>query len=175
VLKEQLSREMIEAGAELTKALDDAGVPMGAASPEVLTNGSRKVHEQIQSAVDGSAGKETAAPLSMIGLPDPNSELVHPFRAALFKTCRHGLASQSGRIMSIAVSTDTGVKEVSVTEEQIAFRPMDGRVVSVPLAWSWHLSEATLPQRNKFEVIGDGYRVHWPDVDEDLSVEGMLH
>jgi len=77
--------------------------------------------------------------------------------------------------VSIAVSTDTRVKEVSVTEDLITFSLVDGRVVSVPLAWSWRLSEATPAQRNAFEIIGDGYGVHWPDVDEDLSVEGMLH
>ena len=77
--------------------------------------------------------------------------------------------------MSIAVSPDTRVKEVSVTEELITFSLVDGRVVSVPLAWSWRLSEATPAQRNNFEIIGDGYGVHWPDVDEDLSVEGMLY
>jgi hypothetical protein len=75
----------------------------------------------------------------------------------------------------IAVSTDIRVKEVLVTEELITFNLVDGRVVSVPLAWSWRLSEATPTQRNNFEIIGDGYGVHWPDVDEDLSVEGMLH
>ena len=77
--------------------------------------------------------------------------------------------------MSIAVSTDTRVKEVSVTQELITFSLVDGRVVSVTLAWSWRLSEATPAERNKFEIIGDGSGVHWPDVDEDLSVEGMLH
>jgi len=77
--------------------------------------------------------------------------------------------------VSIAVSSDARVKEVSVTEELITFHLMDGRVVSVPLVWSWRLSEATAAQRNKFEIIGDGEGVHWPDVDEDLSVEGMFH
>jgi len=77
--------------------------------------------------------------------------------------------------VSTAVSSDARVKEVSVTEELITFHLIDGRVVSVPLAWSWRLSEATPAQRNKFEIIGDGEGVHWPDVDEDLSVEGMLH
>ena len=77
--------------------------------------------------------------------------------------------------MNISVSTDSRVKEVSVTAELITFHLMDGRVVSVPLAWSWRLSDATPAQRNNFEIIGDGYGVHWPDVDEDLSVEGMLH
>ena len=77
--------------------------------------------------------------------------------------------------MSIAVRTDSRVKEVSVTQDLIAFSLVDGRVVSVPLAWSWRLSEATPAQRSSFEIIGDGYGVHWPDIDEDLSVEGMLH
>jgi hypothetical protein len=76
--------------------------------------------------------------------------------------------------MNIAVSTDSRVKEVSVTEELITFHLMDGRIVSVPLAWSWRLSDATPAQRAHFEIIGDGYGVHWPEVDEDLSVEGML-
>ncbi len=77
--------------------------------------------------------------------------------------------------MSIAVSTDNRVKQVAVTDDFITFSLVDGRVVSVPLAWSWRLSEATPAQRANFEIIGDGYGVHWPDVDEDLSVEGMLH
>jgi len=77
--------------------------------------------------------------------------------------------------VSTAVSTDARVKEVSVTEERITFELMDGRMISVPLAWSWRLSDATPAQRNRFEIIGDGHGVHWPEVDEDISVEGMLH
>lgn len=52
---------------------------------------------------------------------------------------------------------------------------VDGRSVSVPLAWSWRLSEATPAQRDHWELIGDGICVHWPEVDEDISIEGMLH
>lgn len=77
--------------------------------------------------------------------------------------------------MNIVVNTDSRIKAVSVTEELITFHLVDGRVVSVPLAWSWRLSDATPAQRNHFEIIGDGHGVHWPDVDEDLSVEGMFH
>jgi hypothetical protein len=77
--------------------------------------------------------------------------------------------------MSIVVSTDARVKEVSVTEELITLHLVDGRVISVPLAWSWRLTEASPSQRANCEIIGDGVGVHWPDVDEDLSVEGMLH
>ena len=77
--------------------------------------------------------------------------------------------------MSIAVNTDARVKEVSVTDDLITFHLIDGRVISVPLAWSWRLSDATPEQRNNYEIIGDGFGVHWPDVDEDLSVEGMFY
>ena len=77
--------------------------------------------------------------------------------------------------MSIAVNTDARVKQVSVTDDLITFYLIDGRVISVPLAWSWRLSDATPEQRNNYEIIGDGQGVHWPDIDEDLSVEGMFH
>ena len=77
--------------------------------------------------------------------------------------------------MSTAVSADPRVSGILVTDEQITFHLVDGRVISVPLAWSWRLSDAAPEQRNKWEIIGDGQGVHWPDIDEDLSVEGMLH
>jgi hypothetical protein len=66
------------------------------------------------------------------------------------------------------------VKAVSVTDDLITFKLIDGRTVSVPLAWSWRLAEATPEQRARYEIIGDGQGVHWPDIDEDLSAEGML-
>ena len=56
------------------------------------------------------------------------------------------------------------IKNVQVTEETITAYLADGRVISVPLAWSWRLSEATPEQRNYFEIIGDGQGVHWPDI-----------
>ena len=77
--------------------------------------------------------------------------------------------------MSIAVNTDPRVRQVSVTDDLITFHLMDGCVISVPLAWSWRLSDATPEQRNNYEIIGDGQGVHWPDLDEDLSIEGMSH
>ena len=77
--------------------------------------------------------------------------------------------------MSTAVSTDARIKSVDVSDDMITAYLADGRVISVPLAWSWRLSEATAAQRAKYEIIGDGHGVHWPDVDEDLSAEGMLH
>jgi hypothetical protein len=64
---------------------------------------------------------------------------------------------------------------VRVTADEIVAHLADGRVISVPLAWSWRLSAASPKQRANFRLIGAGQGVHWPDVDEDISVEGMLH
>ena len=77
--------------------------------------------------------------------------------------------------MSTAVSTDTRIARVEVSDETITAHLADGRVISVPLAWSWRLSDATPAQRAKWRLIGDGHGVHWPDVDEDISAEGMLN
>ena len=67
------------------------------------------------------------------------------------------------------------ITEMEVTDEVITARLADGRTFSVPLAWSWRLSEATPEQRRNFEFIGNGLGVHWPDVDEDISATGMLY
>ena len=77
--------------------------------------------------------------------------------------------------MSTAVSTETRIARVEVSDETITAHLADGRVISVPLAWSWRLSDATPAQRAKWRLIGDGHGVHWPDVDEDISAEGMLN
>ena len=76
--------------------------------------------------------------------------------------------------MSTATLTEPRILSVNVTDEAIVAHLADGRVVSVPLEWSWRLTDATPEQRAHWEIIGDGQGVHWPDVDEDISVEGML-
>jgi hypothetical protein len=70
---------------------------------------------------------------------------------------------------------DPRIVTLKVTDEAIAAVLSDGREISVPLAWSWRLSEATPEQRNNFRLIGSGQGAHWPDIDEDISVSGMLH
>src|SRR5438093_4426073 len=77
--------------------------------------------------------------------------------------------------MNTAGSNDPRIQTVRVTDDEIIAHLADGRVISVPLAWSWRLSEATPKQRANFRLIGTGQGIHWPDVDEDISVEGMLH
>jgi hypothetical protein len=67
------------------------------------------------------------------------------------------------------------IKDISVTKDTITAQLVDGRIISFPLAWSWRLSEATPKQRANWRMIGDGHGVHWPDIDEDISAEGMLY
>jgi hypothetical protein len=67
------------------------------------------------------------------------------------------------------------IKNINVTEDTITAQLTDGRIISVPLVWSWRLSEATPKQRANWRIIGDGHGVRWPDVDEDISAEGMLY
>ena len=76
--------------------------------------------------------------------------------------------------MSTVARSDARIKSIDVSEEMITARLMDGRIISVPLAWSWRLSAATPAQRANYEIIGDGQGVHWPEVDEDISAAGML-
>ena len=75
---------------------------------------------------------------------------------------------------TLALAADERVAEVEVTEEAVSVRLMDGRTISVPLAWYPRLFNATPEQRNNWQIGGGGYGIHWPDVDEDLSTEGML-
>ncbi|MFH1572113.1 MAG: DUF2442 domain-containing protein [Gemmatimonadota bacterium] len=66
------------------------------------------------------------------------------------------------------------ILEVEVSEEAITAELSDGRRISVPLAWSWRLSDASPAERGNYRLIGEGRGVHWPDIDEDISVHGML-
>ncbi len=75
---------------------------------------------------------------------------------------------------TVAVIPEPKAEDVCITGEEIRVRLVDGRTISVPLAWSWRLLAATPEQRSRFELIGDGTIIHWPDVDEDISVESLL-
>ncbi len=77
--------------------------------------------------------------------------------------------------MSTAAIVEARIQSASVTDDMISAHLVDGRTISVPLVWSWRLSEATPEQRSRFELIGSGTGIRWPEVDEDISVEGMLH
>jgi hypothetical protein len=63
---------------------------------------------------------------------------------------------------------------VTVTGDTLVVELNDGRTISVPLAWFPRLLHATLDERNKWRLIGKGHGIHWEDLDEDISVEGLL-
>ncbi|CAG0998408.1 hypothetical protein ANRL2_03792 [Anaerolineae bacterium] len=67
------------------------------------------------------------------------------------------------------------VLDVRVTEDTISVDLYDGRTISAPLAWFPRLLHATSEQRANWRVAGAGYGIHWPDIDEDLSTQGLLH
>lgn len=75
---------------------------------------------------------------------------------------------------TLAIKTDERVKNVSFTEDTIAVDLMDGRIIVVPLVWYPRLLNGTSEQLANWEVCGGGYGIHWEDLDEDLSTEGML-
>ena len=65
-------------------------------------------------------------------------------------------------------------KDVSVTEDMLVVTLTDGRIVSVPLAWYPRLWYGTPAERANVEILGNGTILHWPALDEDLSVTGIL-
>lgn len=65
-------------------------------------------------------------------------------------------------------------QSVRVSDDALAVDLVDGRTIIVPLGWYPRLWNATQEERNHFEVFGDGTYIHWPDLDEDLTVAGLL-
>lgn len=74
----------------------------------------------------------------------------------------------------MAEAADIRVAGVRVTEDDLVVDLFDGRTISVPLAWYPRLANASPQARANVEVAGAGYGLHWPDLDEDLSTEGLL-
>lgn len=77
-------------------------------------------------------------------------------------------------LSSLKSRSDERVRDVKLTEDLLVVDLMDGRAISVPLAWYPRLASATAEQRANWEIAGAGYGIHWPDLDEDLSTEGLL-
>jgi len=75
---------------------------------------------------------------------------------------------------SSAPSVDPRAVEVEVSEDELSVVLADGRRIAVPLAWVPRLLNASPKERAKFEILGGGVGIHWPEIDEDLSVEGLL-
>jgi hypothetical protein len=74
----------------------------------------------------------------------------------------------------LAPAADLRVKGLSIDADRLSVELMDGRAISVPLAWFPRLAEAKPEELAKWEIAGGGYGIHWPEIDEDLSTEGLL-
>ncbi len=74
-----------------------------------------------------------------------------------------GVTPQLARIIIVTVTDDT----LSVDLE-------DGRTISVPIGWYPRLAHGTASERGNFQISGAGYGLHWPDLDEDIGVEGLM-
>jgi hypothetical protein len=71
-------------------------------------------------------------------------------------------------------AADIRVRDLAIDSCELSVALMDGRTITVPLAWYPRLLDATPEQRSHWEVAGAGYGIHWPDLDEDLSTEALL-
>jgi hypothetical protein len=75
---------------------------------------------------------------------------------------------------TLVLETDPVAKAVVVTDEELAVELADGRRIIVPLAWYPRLLNATSVERQNWRLLGDGYAIEWPDIDEHIGVEGLL-
>lgn len=73
-----------------------------------------------------------------------------------------------------ALNPGLRVKDVRITEDELIVSIADGRTISVPLVWYPRLLHATVEQRARWELAGASHGIHWPEIDEDLSTEGLL-
>ncbi len=75
---------------------------------------------------------------------------------------------------TLVTERDVFAESVRFSEDAMIVVLDDGRTLSVPLAWYPRLLHGTQPEREEYELIGDGEGIHWPQLDEDISVEGLL-
>ena len=75
---------------------------------------------------------------------------------------------------TLAVSLKPLAQNVRFTEDEMSVLLADGRTITVPLLWFPSLLNATDSQLNNYQILGDGEGIHWPDLDEDLSINGLL-
>ncbi|BEH97515.1 DUF2442 domain-containing protein [Edwardsiella ictaluri] len=77
-------------------------------------------------------------------------------------------------MLTLQSGNDIRVMNVYIDDDRLTVDLMDGRSISVPVAWFPRLAAGTAEQRQNWELCGAGYGIHWPELDEDLSTEGLL-
>ena len=72
------------------------------------------------------------------------------------------------------IQIDFAIQSFSVDQNFLTAKINDGRIISIPISWFEHLRKASIEQLQNFEVSPSGYGVHWPEVDEDISIQSFL-
>jgi len=75
---------------------------------------------------------------------------------------------------SVVEIEEARAQQVTVSEDSLTVDLVDGRTIIVPLVWYPRLWHGTPEERGRLEILGDGTLIHWPDLDEDLSISGLL-
>ncbi len=75
---------------------------------------------------------------------------------------------------TLVLESEPCIARVDVTGEQLVVALADGRTLSVPLTWYPRLLNATIAERDDFHLLNNGYAIDWPDLDEHISIEGLL-
>lgn len=75
---------------------------------------------------------------------------------------------------TLALNADERIESVDFSDDFLIVGLKDGRLISVPIEWYPRLAHASSAERHHWQVCGGGYGIHWPDIDEDLSAEGLL-
>lgn len=73
------------------------------------------------------------------------------------------------------LTAEAKAQKIAVTDDTLAVDLTDGRTISVPLVWYPRLMHGTEKERNNWRFIGDNEGIHWPDLDEDISIENLLN
>jgi hypothetical protein len=76
--------------------------------------------------------------------------------------------------MRLETIRDASTHQVTVSEDVLTVELMDGRSIIVPISWYPRLAHGTPEERANWEILGSGIGIHWPDLDEDISVQGLL-
>lgn len=77
-------------------------------------------------------------------------------------------------MITLTLEAEPRIAWVRVTADRLNVHLADGRVISAPLEWYPRLAHATPDERARYELAGGSFGIHWPDLDEDISIEGLL-
>ncbi len=80
----------------------------------------------------------------------------------------------NGMISAAPVATLARIASVQVTDDTLSVDLEDGRTISIPIGWYPRLAHSTETERANYQLNGAGYGIHWPELDEDIGVEGLL-